>query len=1326
MVAALVLCAGCAVEPPSAPSPDLEAQVGRREAARGRAVIVSMDAERRVPTMMWAPSGAFLPGPGQRTPEAAAWGYLEAHASLYRLTPSQLDTVYVHRVHDTGRGGLIVFFRQRVGDVPVARTELKVLMARDLSLVAITGSLHDGVAALKDEATGPRDTFAVSPALAVRGALEDLFGLSLSQEVSVQPVPSLQRGTQRFDLRASTAGERSGISLVAPATVRRVYLPHEGRLVPAYAVGVLARRAGGNDRLGYEYMVDAAQGRTLRRSNRVFQDAFSYRVWADEDGTPRDGPLVDFTPHPTGLPDATYDPGFAAPRDITREGRGPPGLDPWLDANATQTSGNNVWAYADHFDPDGYTEGRDTQATPSPGARQFHHDFDPALGPMASPSQTRAALVNLFYTTNWLHDDFYASGFTEEMGNAQQDNYLRGGEGGDALLAEGQNQGPQGSVRNNAVIFVPDDGEPPRMEMYLWEVPEVTNVRVASVDYAAGKAHFGKRTFDLTGLDLVLASSGSPSVTTACTALTNDVVGDIVLADRGGGCSYELKAVNAQNAGAAALVVLNNIPGAAPPEMFDVDTSLDATLPVLSVTYEAGVALKSLLASGGTVTGAMSRQPTRPERDGTLDNTIIAHEWGHLLHLRLVDCDGMQCRAQSEGWADFIALHMMVRPTDAFAFNGTYGVGGYAAFNVGDSPYYGVRRAPYSRDPARNALRLRHISDEEPLPDSHPLQDNGVSHSEAHNAGEIWASMLFDGYLALLDQVGKPDSPYASFAEARRGMADLVVAGMLAAPPEPTFTEQRDALLMAAWSENPANPVAMRLLAKAFADRGAGTCASAPPRRALSFEAVKESNAVQPDLRFELVGVDDETRSCDASPDGVLDAGEAGTLRLKVINRGPGEVKDTSIAFASNLTQELGLPAGPLALPTVPPFGTADLSIPISAPLDSIQPQVLELTLTPGASLSCDARPQHLFARLDHDLGKDLVDTVESPATAWTATVLEGAADQRWRREVTDESTANALNHVWHMKDDYDFADTALVSPPLKISETVPFTLRFDHRHAFAFVDRGPGKRDYWSGGVIELTVDGGQTWEDVNRYVTPGYLGTLDPTTSNNLGGRAAYVDRSSSWPALVSSPLMDFGTRFRNQTLQLRFRFGSPWIVEAHGWDIDNITLTGVVDRPPFDTLVADTGSCEPVAHAGVDQVVEGGAEVTLQGSGSVTPVGATPTFDWKQVDGPTVELTGSTTPTPRFTAPRPTGDTPLTFELTVTFGPFSTKDRVAVTVRKAHDPDPDPDPGPGPSEGGCTSAPEGRGGGSVWLASTLLLLARAWRRGGTGLQEWTNANR
>ena len=137
----------------------------------------------------------------------------------------------------------------------------------------------------------------------------------------------------------------------------------------------------------------------------------------------------------------------------------------WHDTNgakgpeSTLTTGNNVNAYADTVN----------DGQPDPGSQpdggqglDFNHPL-PTYD--ATPAIYRdAAVTNLFYGNNVIHDITHRYGFNEEAGNFQVTNYTGQGKGGDAVNAEAQD----GSGALNANFSTPVDGSPGRMQMYLW------------------------------------------------------------------------------------------------------------------------------------------------------------------------------------------------------------------------------------------------------------------------------------------------------------------------------------------------------------------------------------------------------------------------------------------------------------------------------------------------------------------------------------------------------------------------------------------------------------------------------------------------------------------------------------------------------------------------------------------------------------------------------------------------------------------------------------------------------------------------------------------
>jgi uncharacterized repeat protein (TIGR01451 family) len=125
----------------------------------------------------------------------------------------------------------------------------------------------------------------------------------------------------------------------------------------------------------------------------------------------------------------------------------------------------------------------------------------------------------------------------------------------------------------------------------------------AAGDYFAGAAIFGGA-LTPSGtppgaqnvvIALDAANAAGPSTTDGCTALTNAaaVAGNIALIDRGT-CAFTVKAKNAQNAGAVAVIIANNAPGSPPPGLGGTDPTV--TIPVISVTLADANKLKANIA----------------------------------------------------------------------------------------------------------------------------------------------------------------------------------------------------------------------------------------------------------------------------------------------------------------------------------------------------------------------------------------------------------------------------------------------------------------------------------------------------------------------------------------------------------------------------------------------------------------------------------------------------------------------------------------------------------------------------------------------------------
>jgi hypothetical protein len=1278
----------------------LQAQLATSQALLEQGAEVRVHERFGVPTFLWAsPQGATAglaalrstPAAGQASAqavnpaEAAARAHLGVYGSFYGLDPADLATATAIHVHDLGRGPVVVQFRQAIDGIEVFRERASVVMDRELRLVAIGGFITGSGA----QAFAPAAPASLGAAEAAAAALSDLAGRAVDPG-ALAPLGAAEGGYERLQLAADPGAE--------PIRARRTWFHGPAGLLPAWYVE-LDGAPGAPSEL-YAHVISAADGGVLFKASLTVDvsNVYTYRVWAasptdpSNPSLPFDGPQGNaYDPHPTGLVDGTQLSGAVAQNDVSLAST-IFCADPWLPLGATETTGNNVEAYANLVTPDGFTPNSVDFHADVTAPNAFLRTYDPTQP--NTVSQEKAAVVQMFYNVNFLHDWFYASGFTEPAGNAQADNYGRGGVGGDSIKAQGEDF----ASRNNANMSTPADGGRPRMRMYLFDGVAARHLFVtgtAAPDFMTGvPSGWGISSHDVSGplvwvSDGVGANSYPPATTTTKTVHDGcdytpgaggavdpnwaPVTGKVAFIDRGGAvtapattCGFSDKAYNAQRAGAIGVLIASTTPHAAavPGNMALTAGTPAVTIPVYQLSTPDGDAIRTALGQG-PVTARLLRDAA-VDRDGTVDNQIMFHEWGHYISNRLVaNSSGLTTNMAGglgEGWADFHAMLLTVKEEDVAvasnsAYSGVYGLAVWISAGGSNGPtgnqgvYYGIRRMPYSTDLTKNNQTYKNIQDSSAIPVGAPFAfwpapntpAASGGNSEVHNTGEVWATMLWECYAGLLgDTLGA--TPRLSFAQARDRMKDYLVAAYQLTPPQPTLLEARDALLAVARAGDLQD---YHRFLTAFAKRGAGYGAISPDRYSATNNGVTESFVTGADLVFRGAAIADDLVSCDR--DGFLDSGETGTLSVTLRNDSISQLTATTAAVsaigpnAANLT----FPAGNTIT-----FGatnpgesvTASIQVALAAGLTGPQPIDLQFSYGDPALLVPDtiatwSKP----GNVDDVAGQAQVDDVESSSPLFTTVTLGNVANlTTWIRE-----ELTPYQHAYAVADQNGLTDLALLSPLLQPG-TSSLVLSFKHRYAFEF-----SGTTLFDGGVVELTTDNGNTWIDVGGLATgQAYTGALFGGTP--LGTRRGFGGFSPGYPASWVTTSIDLGTTYAGQSVRVRFRMASDSNGRANGWEIDDIAFTGLVNRP-FRALLpnkcaAGVANRRPTALIGAVAASPERTLVTLPGSGTDLD-GDALTYQWAQLSGPPVVLSDPASATPSFTTPDvPAAGGSVVFGLTV----------------------------------------------------------------------------
>lgn len=761
----------------------------------------------------------------------------------------------------------------------------------------------------------------------------------------------------------------------------------------------------------------------------------------------------------------------------------------WHDVNGSKgheyqiTRGNNVFAMDDKDDDDagGYS--------PDGGADlNFIAPFD---NNKPASDFLDAAIINLFYMNNVMHDVWYHYGFDEQAGNFQQNNYGKGGLSGDFVMADAQD----GGGNNNANFATPEDGDNPRMQMYLWTASagsaKLLNVLPpsgAAGSYSGVQAGFGPQLTKtpITGR-LVLVNSFL-SGTEGCDSFSNYAAlkNNIALIDRGT-CTFVEKVQRAQAAGAKAVVIINNT-SSAPFSMGGSNAGI--SIPSMMISQQIGITLKTAVNSG-VVNVSLSDSSGIGQKilDSDFDNGIIAHEYGHGISVRLTggamnsSCLNNQ-EQMGEGWSDFFSLVMTHEPNDQGA--DSRGIGNYViAESVNGG---GIRTYPYSTNKAISPYTY----------------DDIKSLSVPHGVGSVWCSMLWDMYWALIDKYGYDSDIYRGTGGNNLAM-QLVIDGLKLQPCNPGFEDGRDAILLADQLNNKgANQL---LIWQVFAGRGLGY--DADQGSTSSRSDGKEGYQIPPFVMNSL--------TVSKSAEGEVLQGDTLEYLVKVKNLTANVLK--KITFNDTLSNDVTFHA---SIGCNIQFNTGVLSM----NLDS---------MLPGDSLACRYSV--------------IVNTPKYTQNLFTEEFEGISANWKTQRDLGTDSFK-----ISQVRKRGGNNSLFITNPPTQSDQSAIFTFNLDTLENPALnIYHYFNTEDQWDGAVIEVSIKNQNNWVDAqDMFLIGGYNDNISVNPQSRISGQPAFTGNSNGF---VQS-LLDL-SGYRGNSIDVRLRFVSDGAASAEGWYIDDVSL-------------------------------------------------------------------------------------------------------------------------------------------------------------------------
>lgn len=851
----------------------------------------------------------------------------------------------------------------------------------------------------------------------------------------------------------------------------------------------------------------------------------------------------------------------------------------WHDVNGvtgaefTITRGNNVHAYEDK-DDNSFSDGDE----PNGGSGLI---FDFPLDMNQDPRISNyASVTNLFYAVNMMHDLSFLIGFTEEFGNFQAKNYTFNDANaqndeveaeafdGISLHEAGQTETPK---INNANFSTPRDGFNGRMQMFFWNNPgngainfsQPEEIKGGLQDYGVGDFGASIPTKSETPIigKVVIARGGTGANTNfMCGSANNpdDIKGNIALIDRGI-CQFGTKTLNAQRAGAIAVIICNvaGVNGGTGEEIINMAGGNDGTnvnIPSIFMKKSDCDKIRLLISEGKEVIMIWQEQGDKVRYlDGSLDNGIIAHEFGHGISNRLTagrnntGCLGND-EQMGEGWSDYFSLVFFHKPGDKG--EDPKGIGNFAS---GRRPTgVGIRRFPYSTDMKVNGQTFDDIKG-----------TNGP-----HALGEVWVTMLWDMYWAFIDKYGY-DPNLRNKESGNFKAMNLVMQGMKMQTCNPGFIQGRDAIMKA--DELIYNGENVCLLWDVFARRGLG------------YFAVGGSTSDRSDGKenFDAFPLCIKELKITKEISSSVSPGEEINVTLKAINH----IADISsdVVITDQLEDGMVYVDGSSTL--APKIDGNTLVFEIG---DLVYDK--EIIITYKVRVDKDKKSILLYQEnFDGDFDWDV--EIASGSDSWYTSY------DIFKSPEVSFGVGNAATET----------DASLLSIPYRISGRSP-AMKFSHRY-----NTEPGS----DGGFVEISVDGGDyTPIPSTKFLRNSYTNNLPWTTLPIPGIRAFTGVTPGDWNNTFQGTWIDSYidlTEYVGKEVQFKFRFATDDNTAPetalNGWFIDDFQIIDILKYRTEACIGADGGSSSKACTKVFETFIEGDLGSSIRDVESIYDVVVSP---------------------------------------------------------------------------------------------------------------------